>query len=516
MDSRLLLSTFSGIGSPARGTISIGSSPPITSHISPTTNVRPVGSARGGGLAPPSTPSFTATAASAAQINLAWRLVRGANSYVIVEWENGAWKRIGSTNSRTSSYSVKGLSPSATYIFDVGASNAAGTSWAPYRGATTRGATTSAPAPPKFTVVAVSATQIDLAWHGVSGASGYLVDEWENGAWTQLARLASGTTSYTINGLTPNTSYEFNLYAFNSAGGNWASKQIATTLANSVVVNNPIANTPYIAVSGSLFGPDGPTYLDVQQGAVGDCWLLASLAEVAARAPADIDNMFTYDGTTLEHGSTVGVYTVRFFNSVGKPEYVTVDTELPSGGNWYDHPAYGVLWVALAEKAYAEANGAGYVTTSDVGSNSYDALNGGFPSWALQAITGKSANIASINPTNIASAWTAGQLIVLWTTTPVSPLIVASHAYAVVGYNPSSSQPYEIYNPWGTTSSGMALGDPEVYGLFYAGAAFLSQNFAWQSIGTGAAADVDDPGNVSYDVHQMQVDLDPHWHRHNH
>ena len=63
---------------------------------------------------------------------------------------------------------------------------------------------------------------------------------------------------------------------------------------------------------------------------------MASLAEVAARDPADIRNMFTAAGTTVENGATVGLYKVRFFNSAGVAEYVTVDTELPSGGAYYD------------------------------------------------------------------------------------------------------------------------------------------------------------------------------------
>ena len=78
--------------------------------------------------------------------------------------------------------------------------------------------------------------------------------------------------------------------------------------------------------------------------------------------------MFTYDGTTVDNGATVGLYTVRFFNTSGSAVYVKVDTEFPSGGDYYDHVrnALGtqVLWVALAEKAYAVANGLGYVTTA--------------------------------------------------------------------------------------------------------------------------------------------------------
>ena len=186
--------------------------------------------------------------------------------------------------------------------------------------------------------------------------------------------------------------------AYNAAGTSWASFQTRRPPAAAAEVDHPAAATAYTPVSGSLFGANGPSYLDVQQGNVGDCWLMASLAEVAARDPQDIVNMFTADGTTVENGAAVSLYKVRFFNSDGVAEYVTVDTELPSGGGYYDQAANGVLWAALAEKAYAEANGAGFVTTGNEGSDSYDALNGGDPSWALQAITGKPASDFSINP----------------------------------------------------------------------------------------------------------------------
>ena len=270
----------------------------------------------------------------------------------------------------------------------------------------------------------------------------------------------------------------------------------AAPFQNTVVVDHPTAAKAYSPVSGSLFGANGPSYLDVHQGALGDCWLLASLAEVAARDPSDIQNMFTDVGTTMESGSVVELYKVRFFNKAGAPGYVTLDTELPSGGRYYDQPVNGVLWVALAEKAYAEANGAGIVTTQHVGSDSYAALNGGNPCWALQAITGKSANSFAIKPTNIAAAWTAGNLIVISTSNPSSPYVVGNHAYAVVNYTASSSTPFEVFNPWGTDSSGWAPGH-KVYGLFPATATFLSQNFTSQYFGTGTAAGLDDHGDCS-------------------
>ena len=76
----------------------------------------------------------------------------------------------------------------------------------------------------------MSGTQINLSWNTVSGASGYLVDEWISGAWTQIGSFGSGVTSYAVTGLSPGTTYYFEVAAYNSAGTTWANYQSATTL----------------------------------------------------------------------------------------------------------------------------------------------------------------------------------------------------------------------------------------------------------------------------------------------
>jgi hypothetical protein len=240
-----------------------------------------------------------------------------------------------------------------------------------------------------------------------------------------------------------------------------------------------------------LFNNNQPSFLDVEQGAAADCWLEASLAEVAARDPQDIRNMFIYDGTTVDNGSTVGLYSVRFFSTNGSAFYVQVDTELPWAGGYYDHihNALGTscLWVALAEKGYAEANALGLVTTGAEYQGSYGSLNYADPAYALHAITGNPASDYYIDPTGIANAWNSGKLIVICTDTPPSSYIVGDHCYAVVDFKASSNFPFKVFNPWGTDAWGWAPGySNKIYGLFGANAAFISQNFTVQSIGTGA------------------------------
>jgi len=362
-------------------------------------------------------------------------------------------------------------------------------------------AATAAPAVPAFTVAAASATQINVQWNAVSGATGYLVDLWVNNAWRTYS-MGRGSTGCAFTGLSRGTPYTFDLAATNAAGTTWAkADQNAITMYNPTTsaVNDPYLPAPTYSpapAGATLFGASGqPSATDVAQGYEGDCWLLASLAEVAARAPQDIQNMFSYYGSSVENGAVVQLYTVRFFNSQDVPEYVTVDTELPNAGTYYDRvlsPCSGsqVLWFALAEKAYAEANGLGYVSSEHPGVDSYDALNSGYPSWALQAITGKAANNYSFSSSNLVADWKAGDMIVLTSdATPNSPYIVGDHAYAVVNYNPSNST-FALLNPWGTCPNGTAPDANNgvyVYGDYWLGLSFLSQNFSGVALGSAAA-----------------------------
>jgi hypothetical protein len=247
--------------------------------------------------------------------------------------------------------------------------------------------------------------------------------------------------------------------------------------------------TPVGATGYTLFGPGGPSYADVCQGSLGDCWYLSSLAATAARYPQIIQNMFISNSN--------GTWTVRFYHD-GVPDYVTVNDQLPvsttnpafDGGYAFDQPLNGVLWVALAEKAYAEENLSGFVTTQYPGSYSYASMAGGYPVWAMAAIAGVSATQYNVVPgttaSEIATAMEDGDLVCL--TTPSSGIdshLITAHCYAVVGYDPSSPYPFKVFNPWGLAVYQDSGG--QTYGLFGANGGFLEQNFvAWGVAGTAA------------------------------
>lgn len=232
-------------------------------------------------------------------------------------------------------------------------------------------------------------------------------------------------------------------------------------------LDRPNATDPYGMFSqyrqfaGQLF-VNGATYDDINQGAVGDCYFLAALAEAALRSNSTITNMFIVNGD--------GTYTVKFYGYSGV-DYVTVDSFLPT--NWNGNLYYatrglnyanaaGELWVALAEKAYAQLNEFGWSRPGSYnGQNSYTALSGGYIYAALGHVTGQSTTPFTMTSTGFqtfVNAWNAGKSIgfASYSSPPAGSGVVGGHAYAVIGYN-AANQTVTLYNPWGL-NNGQAPG----------------------------------------------------------
>ena len=223
------------------------------------------------------------------------------------------------------------------------------------------------------------------------------------------------------------------------------------------------AGTSYELAYGQLF-QHPVTYTDVAQGFTGNCGFLSALASVAKASPQTINNMFVDNGD--------GTYTVRFFNN-GTPQYVTVNRMLPAeaaGTNAFagwsgvdssgqydrfarlDNPT-NTLWVALAEKAYAQLNESGW--TGLDGTNTYLAFNAGiYPDKAAAQITGYSAVVHKLSSsstlTDLIASLGAGKAITITSNTKLadSNQVVADHAYVVADYD-ASTQMFTLYNPWG-------------------------------------------------------------------
>jgi hypothetical protein len=148
------------------------------------------------------------------------------------------------------------------------------------------------------------------------------------------------------------------------------------------IQNRPTFSVYYSTSASPLFAAGGPSMNDVNQGYLGDCYLLSSLAEVARQNAGIISSMFTANRNNT--------YGVRFYVN-GVAQYVTVNSSLADGGNIFNHA--NDLWASLAEKAYAQLQAGGVVTGNSVNyGNSWSTIgNGGLPAAALEEITGASA-----------------------------------------------------------------------------------------------------------------------------
>ena len=102
-------------------------------------------------------------------------------------------------------------SPNTTYAFQVSAFYAEGLSWSNTQNVLTF------PAAPTVTLTAPSSTQVNIAWTSATSVSTYVIDEWIDGAWQQIANVGDGI-SYSVTGLTPQTTYQFMVGASQCVG----------------------------------------------------------------------------------------------------------------------------------------------------------------------------------------------------------------------------------------------------------------------------------------------------------
>ncbi len=211
---------------------------------------------------------------------------------------------------------------------------------------------------------------------------------------------------------------------------------------------DPVAGYGYANFSSRQVFVDGPEYNDVRQGGVGDCYFLAALASLAQTDPVMIRQMIAPLGD--------GTYAVRFFSG-GQAKYVRVDADLPvySGMSlaYANLSPEGELWVALAEKAYAEFR---------TGANTYASLSGGWMSPVYTQVTGMgasdtytSSSTAAALAAQMSQALAAGHAVTVGSISSGSATIVGGHAYMVRSVQTvNGQQMVTVYNPWGVDGKG--------------------------------------------------------------
>ena len=160
-------------------------------------------------------------------ITLSWNESATADSYQIDIRKNGEWTYVARITG--TAYTIEGLSPNTAYDLRVFAFN--GDKYSSSSGMTVATSSTASDKPAAVTGLAASSSSdnITLSWNGNSAADSYQIDLFKNGKWEYVAKTPD--TSYTVTGLSSNTSYKFRVFSFSGDRYSSSARLTASTTA---------------------------------------------------------------------------------------------------------------------------------------------------------------------------------------------------------------------------------------------------------------------------------------------
>jgi len=220
---------------------------------------------------------------------------------------------------------------------------------------------------------------------------------------------------------------------------------------------------------GSLF-VGTPSLQQGRQGYLGDCYFIATMTSIAAKNVSAIQDMFIDNGdntfTVRFFGGSMGSFyqngliSSGFISGAGVASYVTVNRQLPTLSNGsLAYSGLGLsasssstpLWVALAEKAYAQWNELG--KSGRDGTNRYAAIEGGWMFNTNSQVLGYNSTnypLSSTSKQTLINSLSGGNAVTIGTNANVGAGLVGGHAYVITGYNASTDR-FNLYNPWGSS-----------------------------------------------------------------
>ncbi|PRY44060.1 putative secreted protein (Por secretion system target) [Spirosoma oryzae] len=311
--------------------------------------------------APPVAPArLTATAVSFSQITLQWADLSGNESGFQLERSStgtDGWAKVADVAANATTYSDPNLSPRTRYFYRIRAVNAAGASdYSNVADATTPDSPPAAPT--QLTATAASTTQINLQWTDASdNETGFDLERSTDGAtFTKIADVAANATTYSDQGLTPNTRYFYRIRAKNAVG----------TSAYSAVVDATTPDVPPAAPTQLTAAATSPTqvvltWADLSGNESGFQLERGSSATGSFTKVADITaNTTTHTDTGLTD-ATPYCYRLRAVNAAGPSGYtdaVCVTTPLAPPGaptdltaQLQDYDQIRLTWAAVSPKA---------------------------------------------------------------------------------------------------------------------------------------------------------------------
>ena len=163
---------------------------------------------------------FAVESATSSSVSLKWDKNANASGYEIEQYKGGKWTQIAKiNNSSTVSYNVSGLAADTTYTFRMRAYKtlSSGTSYSDY---VRLAAKTQLTNTDKFVGTAISPTAVKLDWNRNDKVTGYIIEQYKGGKWTQIAVTKNNTTlTFTVKGLADATPYSFRIKTYKNADG---------------------------------------------------------------------------------------------------------------------------------------------------------------------------------------------------------------------------------------------------------------------------------------------------------
>ncbi len=209
---------------------------------------------------PPTAPTnVTPTVISSTQINLTWTASTssiGIANYVVQRCAGASCSNFAQVGAPAgTSFDVHGLMPSTSYSYRVEAIDTASTA-GPFSTAATTSTQAAPPptAPTNLTPTVISSTRINLTWTASSSSidvANYVVERCAGVSCSNFAQVATpGGTTFNDSGLTPNTSYSYEVQAVDTASNAGAFSTVAT--ATTQPAPPPTAPGSLAAVPASL------------------------------------------------------------------------------------------------------------------------------------------------------------------------------------------------------------------------------------------------------------------------
>ena len=150
-------------------------------------------------------------------LRLNWNKNTSADGYIIEQYKGGKWTQIADiTDNATTTYRIDGLSPATQYKFRVRAYNMVGATALYSNYTATLAAYTNPSAVSGLKIAGKAGTALRLGWTQNTTADGYIIEQYIDGKWTRIARIAGNETlSYRVENLTKATTYKFRVATYN-------------------------------------------------------------------------------------------------------------------------------------------------------------------------------------------------------------------------------------------------------------------------------------------------------------